>query len=55
MFTPNTPKDEQDEILPEWHEPFPEPNPFPSGWNLSSIVAALPSTSVMDADETVED
>ncbi len=24
------------EQLPDWHEPFPEPNTMPSGWDLSA-------------------
>ncbi len=25
--------------LPEWFDPFPEPNTIPCGWNLQGIVA----------------
>lgn len=54
MFTPNTPKDDQEEFLPEWHEPFPEPNPFPSGWNMSSILPLPEHVMGLDADEESE-
>jgi hypothetical protein len=55
MNTPNTPKEERDEILPEWHEPFPEPNTIPSGWNLSSILSTSLSAASMEADEESEE
>ena len=55
MITPNSPQEEQENLLPEWHEPFPEPNTIPSGWNMSSIISTPYSTVAMEADEEVED
>jgi len=26
---------EETDALPEWHDPFPEPNTIPAGWDLS--------------------
>ena len=55
MYSPNSPKDDTNKSLPEWHEPFPEPNTIPSGWNLSSIVASPASTLSSDADDDDEE
>ena len=55
MYTPNSQKKEQEENLPEWHEPFPEPNTIPSGWNLSPIVSTPVSGVAMETDEEVEE
>ncbi len=54
MYGPNTPTDEPEDTLPEWHEPFPEPNPFPAGWNFGSTNPASASAAGMD-DEAIED
>ncbi len=35
MFTSETPNKELNNSLPEWHDPFPEPQTIPSGWDLS--------------------
>ena len=39
MYTPNTPYEEMETVLPEWHEPFPEPQTIPVrlGFERSSI------------------
>ncbi len=55
MNTPNKPKDEQDELLPEWHEPFPEPNTIPMGWNLSPTKPAPASAAGIETEESAED
>jgi hypothetical protein len=55
MYTPNSPKKEQEETLPEWHEPFPEPNTIPAGWNLSSMVSTAVSAAGLEDDEEGED
>ncbi len=55
MYTPNKPKDEQNEYLPEWHEPFPEPNTIPLGWNFSPTSPASVSAAEMDTEEPAED
>jgi hypothetical protein len=41
-------------VIPEWHEPFPEPQTIPLGWDLSEILSA-PMSAAMDADESAED
>jgi hypothetical protein len=55
MFPPNSPKDEQDEGLPEWHEPFPEPNTIPAGWNFSPAAVVTVVFADMDKDESGEE
>ncbi len=55
MYGPNTPKEEPEELLPEWHEPFPEPNTIPSGWNFCSTNLAAASVPGMDGEEPSED
>jgi hypothetical protein len=47
MFTPNPPYDDKESDLPEWHEPFPEPQTIPSGWDLSEVLSA-PATEAND-------
>ncbi len=55
MYGPNTPTQDPDETLPEWHEPFPEPNTIPSGWSFTSAAPVLASAPGMDVDEPAED
>ena len=55
MYGPNTPKEESEEQQPEWHEPFPEPNTIPSGWNFSAGNPTEASEYEMGADEPTED
>jgi hypothetical protein len=38
MCTPNTPEDDPEEVHPEWHEPFPEPQTIPAGWDVSEMI-----------------
>jgi len=49
MFTTNTPYDDKLGVWPEWHEPFPEPQTIPSGWDLSEV---LSTNTVEIVDET---
>ncbi len=45
MFKPNPPYDEIESVLPEWHEPFPEPQTIPSGWDITGMLSvSMPST-----------
>jgi hypothetical protein len=54
MYTPNSPKDDMDNILPEWHEPFPEPQTIPTGWDVSEMVTdSIPAE--MDSVISAED
>ena len=55
MFTPNLTKEEQDSLLPEWHEPFPEPNTIPAGWDFGAIVLTHLSAAEIETDEEVEE
>jgi hypothetical protein len=47
MFTPNLSHDDPESIMPEWHEPFPEPQTIPSGWDLSELLA-LPAHGLVE-------
>jgi len=43
MNPPNKPvSDEAADVQSEWHEPFPEPQTIPSGWDLSGLAAEAP-------------
>ncbi len=55
MVTPNSPKDNGENILPEWHEPFPEPQTIPSGWDLSGIWPDAAPVTTLEADTNAED
>ena len=50
MFTPNPPQNESENVLPEWLDPFPEPQTIPSGWDLSEVISAS-SLETMDDTE----
>jgi hypothetical protein len=51
MYTPNTPKEQQDTLLPEWHEPFPKPQTIPEGWDLSGMPSDLTAAEAGFEDE----
>jgi hypothetical protein len=53
MYIPNSPYEDMENAMPEWHEPFPEPQTIPSGWDLSEVLsvstpAASDATDVPD-------
>jgi len=50
MFTSSSPHDGPETILPEWHEPFPEPQTIPSGWDLSEVLAGGAAVSNIESD-----
>jgi hypothetical protein len=50
MFTPNSPHDGLETILPDWHDPFPEPQTIPSGWDLSEVLAGCTPVSNDESD-----
>ena len=50
MFTTNLPHDEVENALPEWHEPFPEPQTIPARWDLSEVLT-VPSFFATDNAE----
>jgi len=54
MYTPNLPQDDIENGIPEWHEPFPEPQTIPSGWDLSEVLSASAPASIDDADAKSE-
>jgi len=49
MFTIDQPDNEMRNILPEWHEPFPEPQTIPIGWDLSGV---LPESNLAIEEST---
>jgi hypothetical protein len=55
MNTSNSPKDDMDNTLPEWHEPFPEPKTIPSGWDLSGILSNTATTSNLETEPDTEE
>ena len=55
MYTPCIPHDEMESVTPEWYEPFPEPQPFPSGWDLSEAVYASPIATSENTIASAED
>jgi hypothetical protein len=54
MFKINTPYDEMESALPEWHEPFPQPQTIPSGWDLTGLLSAAKPSEVEDAEVSVK-
>jgi len=54
MFTPNTPYDDKESVLPEWHEPFPVPQTIPCGWDLSEVLSTTTSDVVDETDVSVK-
>jgi hypothetical protein len=49
MCTPNLPRNDMQIVIPEWYEPFPEPQTIPSGWDLSAV---LSGTALAAIDQT---
>jgi hypothetical protein len=50
MFNTNPPYDELDSLLPEWHEPFPQPQTIPSGWDITGLLSAAMPSAVDDTE-----
>lgn len=50
MFKTNLPYDELESVLPEWHEPFPQPQTIPSGWDITGLLSAATPSAVDDAE-----
>ena len=55
MYTPNSPYDDMESALPEWHEPFPNPQTIPSGWDLSEFLSLVAPAEIEDSDLDAED
>jgi hypothetical protein len=55
MYTPNSPKEDENNALPEWHDPFREPQTLPSGWDLSEMLLAPSPDGVNPSDSAIED
>jgi len=51
----DSPKEKMDNILPEWHEPFPKPQTIPSGWDMTGLQAGATETSTVEAESDSED
>jgi hypothetical protein len=52
MVTSFLPDDDLESTLPEWHEPFPEPQTIPSGWDLSDAIYTSAVDSLGDGSTT---
>jgi hypothetical protein len=50
MFKTNPPYDELESVLPEWHEPFPQPQTIPSGWDITGLLSAAMPPAEDDAE-----
>ena len=46
--------DDQDVIQSHCFDPFPEPRTIPAGWDMSTLLSALTTDSVQQADDTSE-
>ena len=54
MFITNPSYDDKENVMPEWHEPFPEPQTIPSGWDLSEILSASLSDEMDSTDASAK-
>jgi hypothetical protein len=54
MYPHNSSIDDMEDVTPEWYEPFPEPQPFPSGWDLSEVLAVSAAVAKEKANDRVE-
>lgn len=50
----NTHNDDQDVVSNSAHNPFPEPQTIPSGWDYAALMSKAEVDSVMDEDDSVE-
>jgi hypothetical protein len=50
MFKTNPPYDELESVLPEWHEPFPQPQTIPSGWDITGLLSVDMPSALDDAE-----
>ena len=55
MFTPNSPFEEKESVLPEWHEPFPQPKTIPERWDVSEVLAAPATEGEVDRGVSADD
>ncbi|MFH1523573.1 MAG: hypothetical protein ABIF04_01285 [Chloroflexota bacterium] len=55
MDASNSSNEEMDNTLPEWHEPFPEPQTIPSGWDMSRILSNAESNSTLGTESSTEE
>jgi hypothetical protein len=47
-----TPEPNDMNIKPEWYEPFPEPQTFPDGWDMSELTTnPWPGTAPTEGDQ----
>jgi hypothetical protein len=54
MFKTDPPYDEMESVLPEWHEPFPQPQTIPSGWDITGLLSATMPSVVEDPELSAE-
>jgi hypothetical protein len=50
----STPIMNEENRLPDWHNPFPEPQTMPSGWNFSGTIPD-PSPATFEATDFAAD
>jgi hypothetical protein len=50
MNTPNGSLVDESEMMSEWHEPFPEPQTYPTGWDLSEFKPASMPVAAVEED-----
>jgi hypothetical protein len=55
MNKPDSTYDVKEPIIPEWLEPFPEPQTIPSGWDLSELLSAPEQVTSQGTAECPED
>jgi hypothetical protein len=54
MYAIDKPLNEIGNLLPDWHEPFPEPQTIPTGWDLSDVLPVSSLSLDEDADKETE-
>jgi hypothetical protein len=55
MYTLDTVDNDLNNLLPEWREPFPEPQTIPCRWDLSELHSASESASIADTTRRAEE
>ena len=50
----NTQDENQDIVLSSAHNPFPEPQTIPAGWDISVLLSAPESAPVKQEDDSTE-
>jgi len=50
----NTQDEDQEILVPQCFEPFPEPQTIPSGWDLSGLLSTPQPAPTEETDDSVE-